>query len=262
MDFYRKMGYEIDHSSPSRFTWSDSDESSAEDDTPAVPDIVPGLPPPPPVAVSLLDDDHASTSVSPSSPPPPSLPATTPRAKGSSDEPPLTDAGDGEVSGMLWIGGTWRRVKYDYEIMSKVLVDEPVVDLAAVATAAAAASGPTTPAAVRTHGTPARSSAVKERRGRSRRRATMTDEAAPQMREPTAIIVKAADSAAAPPAPLPAHAINGFSFPGPALDSAATAGANGNKKKRKRLVVSGLVASSPGAGEEDSAARQGPRSRQ
>lgn len=98
INFYRKMGYEIDHSSPSRFTWSDSEDDHEAEQAAAG-------------AEPTMDIPPSSTSpLSPSTHPPP--------------PPPLPESGmdSQEVSGMLWIGGTWRKVKYDYEIMSKVIL--------------------------------------------------------------------------------------------------------------------------------------------
>lgn len=270
------MGYSIDHSSPSRFTWSDSED---EDSTAG--EAVDAHPPPVPPAALPAEDDEPRTSVAPAS-----SPVKMDAAGLAEDEP--------EISGMLWIGGTWRKVKYDYEIMSKTLFDEAEAPTEAVEPASVS-----TPIKMATKGGPAhdagltsRSSAVKERRGHSRRRESASQHPAPatatgppsappypdvddrrQSSSTTALpwleasfALPATYSLSTVPLSMPTLAAVQAVAPA-AFASEATlvsSGDNGSKKKRKRLSIVGLLNDAPGSAAVEEAAggaSKGPRLR-
>lgn len=72
---------------------------------------------------------------------------------------------------MLWIGGTWRKVKYDYEIMSKVILSpDPVRSPLAHSHPPPSTDLPSTPATQASRGT------TSMQKMRLRRRPTVEDD--------------------------------------------------------------------------------------
>lgn len=266
--FYRKMGYAIDHSSPSRFTWSDSED---EDSTTG--DVV-DAPPPYALAALAAEDDDAPTS----------SPVKKDPIDKAEDEP--------EISGMLWIGGTWRKVKYDYEIMSKTLFDEdaPVAgeEVARITTTTLAETA-INGSALHAQVLGPRSSAVEERRSSGRRRESGSQRPTPiKLAGPSAApgvpagLIDGRQSSSATALPwleaslsLPtAHIVTRSSMPtlaavhavAPAAFSSGQtsllSGENGSKKKRKRLSIVGVLGETSASAVEAAVAgdsRKGPK---